>query len=106
MLFELGIVGALLFLALAAVAVRTAVHVGRRWPRGGPDEALAYVPAAWLAAMAAAFAGAALYGGIPLMALFWLTLGAVALSPSLLPPAPAEPAGPSLPEREPVPAAR
>lgn len=90
-LFELGLVGALLFLALAALAVRTAVRVGRRWPRGGADEAAAYLPAAWLAALAGALAGAALFGGIPLTAMFWLTLGVVALAPSLVPP-PARPA--------------
>ena len=43
-LYELGIVGAALFLALAAVTVRTAIRVGRGWPRGDPDEALAYLP--------------------------------------------------------------
>ncbi|MEX0673990.1 MAG: O-antigen ligase family protein [Gaiellaceae bacterium] len=85
-LFELGLVGALLFLGLAVVAARAAVRVGRAWPRGGPDEPLAYLPAAWLAAIAAMLAGAALYGGLPLMALFWLTLGVVALAPSLMPP--------------------
>jgi hypothetical protein len=104
-LFELGLVGALLFLALAVIAARTAFRVGRAWPRGGPDEALAYLPIAWLAAIAAALAGAALFGGIPLMALFWLTLGVVALTPSLLPPARTAPAE-ALPERDPVPAAR
>lgn len=102
-LFELGIVGALLFLATAAVAVRTAARVGLAWPRGGPDEAAAYLPAAWTASLAGALAGAALFGGIALAGIFWLTLGVVALAPSLVPPrAPATPP-PRAPE--PVPAA-
>jgi hypothetical protein len=87
-LYELGIVGALLFLALGALTVRTATRVGRRWPRGGPDEAAAYLPAGWTASLAGAIAGAALFGGIPMTAIFWLTIGLVALAPSLMPPEP------------------
>src|SRR5215211_2861065 len=94
-LTELGIVGGLLFLALAAMVVRAAVAVGRRWPRDAPDEAAAYLPAAWVAALAGSLAGAALYGGLPLTALFWLTLGVVALMPSLVPPRRAEPLPPA-----------
>jgi hypothetical protein len=86
-LYELGIVGALLFLALAVATGRTAVAVVSRWPRDGPDEIAAYLPAAWLASLAGALAGAALFGGIPLTAMFWLTLGVVALAPSLVPAA-------------------
>ena len=86
MLFELGLVGAVLFLLLAGVSVRAALAVGRRWPRGDPDEPAAYLPAAWLAALAGGLAGAALFGGIPLAAIFWLTLGLAALAPSLVPP--------------------
>jgi O-antigen ligase len=86
-LYELGIVGAILFLVLAFVTVRTAVHVARRWPRGDPDETAAYLPAAWLAALAGGLSGAALFGGIPLAAIFWITIGVTAVAPSLAPPA-------------------
>jgi O-antigen ligase len=89
-LYELGIVGAVLFLLLAFVAVRTAVRVAGAWPRGDPDEAAAYLPAAWLAALAGGMAGAALFGGIPFAAIFWITIGVTALAPSLVPP-PASP---------------
>ena len=85
-LYELGLVGALLFLALAVIAARTAARVGVRWPHDAADEELAYVPAAWVASLAGALAGAALFGGIPLAAIFWLTLGVAALAPSLVPP--------------------
>ena len=87
-LYELGIVGAVLFLVLAFVAVRTAVRVAQAWPRGDPDEAIAYLPAAWLAALAGGLTGAALFGGIPLAAIFWITIGVTALAPSLAPPSP------------------
>lgn len=85
-LYELGAVGAALFLALAAVTVRTVSRVGRAWPRGGSDEALAYVPAVWVASLAGALAGAALFGGIPITAIFWFTFGVAAVGPSLMPP--------------------
>ncbi|HST16920.1 MAG TPA: hypothetical protein VLK36_04580 [Gaiellaceae bacterium] len=85
-LYELGIVGAALFLALAGVTVRTTIRVGRGWPRPRTDEALAYLPLAWAASLAGALAGAALFGGIPMTAIFWFTLGVAALAPSLMPP--------------------
>jgi hypothetical protein len=84
-LYELGIVGALLFLALAFCTVRTALEVGRRWPRGDPDETAGYLPLAWCGALAGGLAGAALFGGIPFAAIFWITIGVVALAPSLVP---------------------
>jgi hypothetical protein len=87
-LYELGIVGALLFLVLAAVTVRTAARVARTWPRDDPDEPAAYLPAAWIAALAGGLTGAALFGGIPLAAIFWITIGVTALTPSLAPPPP------------------
>jgi hypothetical protein len=87
-LYELGIVGALLFLVLAAVTVRTAARVARSWPRDDPDEPAAYLPAAWIAALAGGLTGAALFGGIPLAAIFWITIGVTALTPSLAPPPP------------------
>jgi O-Antigen ligase len=87
-LYELGIVGALLFVALAVVTVRAAARVARAWPREDPDELAAYLPAAWVAALAAGLLGAALFGGIPLAAIFWITIGVTALAPSLVPPEP------------------
>ena len=42
----------------------------------------AYVPLGWLAVIAGALAGAALFGGSPLAALFWLTLGVAAARPA------------------------
>jgi hypothetical protein len=86
-LYELGIVGALLFLALAFVLIRAAVRVPPRWPPGDEDEPAAYLPAAWLAVLGGSLGGAALFGGIPLTALFWLVLAVAALVPSLAPPA-------------------
>ncbi len=81
-LFELGLVGVALLLALGVIATRLAVRVGRRWPPEGAEHAS--LPAAWLAGLVGALAGAALFGGSPLAALFWLTLGVVAAAPSLL----------------------
>jgi O-antigen ligase len=72
-LFELGLVGAALFLVLAGIAVWRAAVAARR--RTGER---AYLPATWLAALAGALAGAALFGGSPLTAMLWLTLGVVA----------------------------
>ena len=73
-LFELGLVGGLVFLALAGIATRRAVLAARR--RTGERE---YLSAGWLAALAGALAGAALFGGAPLTAMLWLTLGVVAV---------------------------
>ena len=87
-LYELGIVGALLFVVLAFVTVRAAARVARTWPRDDPDEPAAYLPAAWVGALAGGLSGAALFGGIPLAAIFWLTIGATALAQSLAPPVP------------------
>ena len=86
-LYELGIVGALLFLVLGFVTVRAAARVARTWPRDDPDEPAAYLPAAWVGALVGGLAGAALFGGIPLAAIFWITIGLTALAPSLAPPA-------------------
>jgi O-antigen ligase len=72
-LFELGIVGAVLFVVLGGIAVWRAAVAARR--RAGEH---AYLSAAWLAALAGALAGAALFGGSPLTAMLWLTLGVVA----------------------------
>lgn len=89
-LFELGVVGAALFLVLGALTLRSALSVARGWPRGDPDEPLAVIPLAWTLILIAALAGAALFGGIPLNAIFWLTLGVAALAPSLMPARPRE----------------
>ena len=50
-LYSLGIVGALLFLALGVITVRSTIQVARAWPRGDPDEPAAYVPLGWAAAL-------------------------------------------------------
>lgn len=81
-LFELGLVGAAFFLVLAGLTVRRALLAGRRWRRGHADEQ-AYVPIGWVGSTAAALAGAALFGGSPLTALFWLTVGVAAAAPLL-----------------------
>jgi hypothetical protein len=82
-LYQLGLVGAALFLALAALAARAAAIAGRRPRPGEPWAEQAFIPLAWLAALAGAIAGAALFGGSPLAAIFWLTLGVVAAAPAL-----------------------
>jgi O-antigen ligase len=80
-LFELGLVGAVLFVVLVALAIRAAVVAGRRPRPGEPWGEQAYVPLGWLAVIAGAIAGAALFGGSPLAALFWLALGVAAARP-------------------------
>ena len=79
-LVELGLVGGLLFLLIALLAGRIASQVGLR---ASPAEH-ALVPAGWVAGMAGALAGAALFGGSPLASLFWLTLGVVAGTPRIV----------------------
>ena len=81
MLFELGLVGAAFFLVLVGLAVGHAVVAGRRPRPGEPWGEQAYVPLGWLAVIGGAIAGAALFGGSPLAALFWLTLGVAAARP-------------------------
>ncbi len=81
-LFELGLVGAAVFFALLVLAVRHAIVAGRRPRPGEPWGEQAYVPLGWLAVMGGAIAGAALFGGSPLAALFWLTLGVAAIRPA------------------------
>jgi O-antigen ligase len=88
-LFQLGIVGAALFLAVLVLAGWHAVRAGLDWPAGAAFSEHAYVPLAWFASIAGALAGAALFGGSPLTAIFWLTLGVVAAAPALLLPGPA-----------------
>jgi hypothetical protein len=76
-LFQLGLVGALSFGAVALLAIRDAARTASRWPRPDDDELAGYLPAGWLAALAGALAGSALFGGTPMAALLWLTLGLV-----------------------------
>jgi O-antigen ligase len=66
-LYELGLVGGAVFAAVVVLALLAA--------RG-------YVPWAWLASLGGVLAGAALFGGGPLTAVFWLTLGVVAARPA------------------------
>lgn len=75
-LFELGLVGAALFAAVALLAIQRSATASRR---ADPDAA--YMPAAWLGSIAGALAGAALFGGSPLTAAFWLALGVAAAQP-------------------------
>ncbi len=82
-LYELGLIGFALLLVLAAVVVRTAWRTSRAWPRG-PDEAAAYLPSAWTASLLGVVAGAALFGGTPIAAIFWLTIGVVAAAAALV----------------------
>ncbi|MGZ8686990.1 MAG: hypothetical protein ACXWZP_01035, partial [Gaiellaceae bacterium] len=82
-LYQLGIVGALSLLALGLAAVRDATRAWLGWRHGQADELAAYLAPAWLASLAGALAGAALFGGTPLAALFWLTLGLVTAIASL-----------------------
>jgi hypothetical protein len=81
-LYELGAIGLALLLVLAALLVRTSWRYARAWPRG-PDEPLAYLPLGWTASLAGVLAGAALFGGTPIAAIFWLTIGVVAAAPAL-----------------------
>ena len=53
----------------------------------GPDDLPAYLPAAWTASLAGVLAGAALFGGTPIAAIFWLTIGVVAACAALPPSA-------------------
>jgi hypothetical protein len=77
-LYELGVLGALVFLLLGVATVRDSLRSVRGWARGSPDSALAYVPAAWTASMIGVLSGIALFGGTTVATLFWLTLGVVA----------------------------
>ncbi len=81
-LFELGLVGGVLFVVLVCLAVFDAVVAGRKPRPGEPWGEQAYVPLGWLAVIAGAIAGAALFGGSPLAALFWLALGVAAARPT------------------------
>jgi hypothetical protein len=77
-LYELGVLGALVFLALGLAAVRQSARAGRRWPPDDPEPLAAYVAPSWTASMIGVLAGIGLFGGATVSVLFWLTLGVVA----------------------------
>lgn len=83
-LYLLGIVGAVLLLLLGIAVLAAGVRAARGWPRAGPTGSPAYLPLAWLLATIGALAGTALFGGIPLTTLFWLSIGVAAAVPTLL----------------------
>ena len=77
---------------MIAIAARDACARPAAGRAASGDELAAYLPARWLASLVGALAGAALFGGTPMAALFWLTFGLVARSRSLADaPAPARP---------------
>ena len=86
MLYELGIVG-------AASVPRSRLRDRAHSRAGRAHVAAATIPTSPLrisrrrgsAALAGGLTGAALFGGIPLAAIFWLTIGVTALAPSLAP---------------------
>jgi hypothetical protein len=65
-LYELGIVGGVTFLALLASLVAAAARAASR---------RLLLPATWIAASLGALAGEGLFGGTPLLATFWITAG-------------------------------
>jgi hypothetical protein len=71
-LYELGAVGGVLFLALLVSLGRAAARAARL-ARG----AAAAIPATWLAASLGALAADGFFGGTPLAAIFWLVTGVV-----------------------------
>ncbi len=83
-LFQLGLVGGALLLLTLALAVAQAIRAGLRAPRTNAWGDVAFVPLGWLAAVVGALAGEGFFGGAPLTAAFWLTLGIVAATPTIL----------------------
>jgi hypothetical protein len=69
-LYELGIAGGLAMLGLLVGLGRASARVVAR-----AKGALAPLPAAWLAAAIGALAGEGLFGGTPLVSMFWLVAG-------------------------------
>ena len=83
-LIQLGLVGGALFVLIAFLAVRLALRAALRAPPDPERVRYGLVAPGWVAGMAGALAGAALFGGSPLASLFWLTLGVVAATPLLV----------------------
>ena len=71
-LYELGAVGGVLFLALLVSLGRAAMRAARR-----AQGRMASIPAGWFAASLGALAGEGLFGGTALAATFWLVAGVV-----------------------------
>ena len=71
-LYELGLVGAAVFVAFFAGLVGACVRAARR-----ARDRIAYLPAAWLAGTVGALAGQGFFGGSALAATFWLVAGFV-----------------------------
>lgn len=86
-LYELGVLGAAVFLALGVATVRQSARAGRAWPADDPEPLGAYVAPSWTASMVGVLAGIGLFGGATVSVLFWLTLGAAAALAPGQPPA-------------------
>jgi len=71
-LYELGIAGGVLLLALLVSLGRLAISAGR-----ATRALVGTLPAAWLAAAVGAIAGEGLFGGTALAATFWIACGVV-----------------------------
>jgi hypothetical protein len=77
-LYELGLLGAAVFLVLGIATVRQSIRAGRGWPRDDPEPLAAYIAPSWTASMIGVLAGIGLFGGATVSVLFWLTLGVAA----------------------------
>ena len=77
-LYELGLVGAVVFVLLLVTTVRDSARSGRS-PALAEQEPLApYLAPAWTASIIGVLAGIAFFGGATVSVLFWLTIGAAA----------------------------
>jgi hypothetical protein len=77
-LYELGLIGAALFLAILVGVVRANVQTVRDWRDRRADGWAPYLPAVLTASVVGALAGEGLFGGTPTAALFWLSIGVAA----------------------------
>jgi hypothetical protein len=73
-LYELGLIGGALFLVLLLAAARASVRASRA-PPFADARIEPYVAPAWMASLLGVLAGAALFGGIAIDAILWLTVG-------------------------------
>jgi len=71
-LYELGIVGGVVMLALLVALGRASWRAAKR-----ASGIIAPLPVAWLAASIGALAGEGFFGGTPLAASFWLVAGVI-----------------------------